>query len=136
MNLAIVKLDPESFLERFVTVDGSSVYHYDLKSKKQSVEWRHNDSLPIVFWDVKVVILVDVLPHGHTNLAMLCYFNVKTSMHSPSSKNTSMGFNFRMMTEMNGTSDLQLKTKHFFLRVLKLYDHYSKCVNVLENYVG
>lgn len=35
-NWAIIKRNPENFLARFVSVDESWVYHYDLESKSQA----------------------------------------------------------------------------------------------------
>jgi len=33
--------DPNDFLSRLVTMDKTWLYHYDLKTKQQSMEWQH-----------------------------------------------------------------------------------------------
>jgi len=57
------------------------VYHYDLETKQQSVEWRHSSShrpkkfqvqksagkvLTSTFWDQDGILLIDYLPKGQT----------------------------------------------------------------------
>jgi len=36
--------DPNDFLSRLVTMDETWLYHYDLETKQQSMEWRHSGS--------------------------------------------------------------------------------------------
>jgi len=36
--------DPNDFLSRLVTIDETWLYHYDLETKQQSVEWWHSGS--------------------------------------------------------------------------------------------
>ena len=69
----------ETFLGRIVTGDETWIHHYEPKSKRQSMEWRHPSSpktkkfkteksagkvMATVFWDIQGVILVDFLPKG------------------------------------------------------------------------
>jgi len=43
--------DPIDFLSWLVTMDETWLYHYDLETKQQSMEWRHSGSLcPKKFW--------------------------------------------------------------------------------------
>jgi len=52
------------------------LYHYDLETKQQSMEWRHNGSprpqksagkvLTSIFWDQDGIFLIDYLPKGQT----------------------------------------------------------------------
>jgi len=78
--LEFFQRDPNYFLSRLVTMDETWLYHYDPKTKQQSVEWRHSGSprpqkfrvqksagkvLASIFWD-QVGILIDYLPKGQT----------------------------------------------------------------------
>jgi len=36
--------DPNDFVSRLVTMDKTWLYHYDLETKQQSVEWQHSSS--------------------------------------------------------------------------------------------
>jgi hypothetical protein len=38
------RCDPNDFLLRLVTMDKTWLYHYDLETKQQSIEWRHSSS--------------------------------------------------------------------------------------------
>ena len=73
--------DPNDFLWQLVTMDKIWLYHYDLETKQQSVEWRHSGSprpkkfrvqksagkvLASIFWDQDVILLIDYLPKGQT----------------------------------------------------------------------
>jgi len=64
---------------RLVTVDETWLYHYDLETKQQSVEWWHSSSprpkkfrvqksagkvLALIFWDQDGILLIDYLPKG------------------------------------------------------------------------
>jgi len=64
-----------------MTMDETWLYHYDLETKQQSMEWRHNGLshpkefrvqksavkfLASIFWDQDGIILIDYLPKGHT----------------------------------------------------------------------
>ena len=70
-----------SFLVRIITGDETWVYHFEPKSKRRSMEWRHPNSprtkkfkaqksagkiTATVFWDSQSVILLDFLPKGKT----------------------------------------------------------------------
>ena len=43
-GIFFVRRDPNDFLSRLVTVDKTWLYHYDLETKQQSMEWRHSGS--------------------------------------------------------------------------------------------
>ena len=62
-------------------MDKTWLYHYDLKMKQQSLEWRHSGSphpkkfrvqkssgnvLALIFWDQDGILLIDYLPKGQT----------------------------------------------------------------------
>ena len=76
-----VRRNPNDFLSRLVTMDETWLYHYDLETKQQSVEWRNNGSpnskkfrvqksarkiLASIFWDQDSILLIDYLPKGQT----------------------------------------------------------------------
>ena len=76
-----VRRNPNDFLSRLVTMDETWLYHYDLETKQQSVEWRHNGSphptkfwvqkstgkvLTSIFWDQDGILLIDYHPKGQT----------------------------------------------------------------------
>ena len=42
--LAFYRRDPNDFLSRLVTMDETSLHHYDSETKQQSMEWRHSGS--------------------------------------------------------------------------------------------
>jgi len=42
--LEFFRHDPNDFLSGVVTIDGTWLYHYDPKTKLQSMEWRHSGS--------------------------------------------------------------------------------------------
>jgi len=42
--LEFFQRDPNDFLSRLVTMDETWLYHYDLETKQQSMEWRHSGS--------------------------------------------------------------------------------------------
>jgi len=73
--------EDQSILERTVTGDKTWVHHYDLDSKRQSMEWRHPSSPEqkkfkrqpsakkvtlTLFWDTHEPILVHFQAHGQT----------------------------------------------------------------------
>ena len=73
--------DPNDFLSRLVTMDETWLYHYDLETKQQSMEWRHSGSprskkirvqksagyvLAEIFWDQDGILLIYYLPKGQT----------------------------------------------------------------------
>jgi len=76
----------EALLYRIITGDETWAHHYEPETKKQSMEWHHPQSprkekfkmtpsagkaMITVFWDIDVVILVDVMARGETiNLDM------------------------------------------------------------------
>jgi len=66
---------------RLVTTDKTSLYHCDLVTKQQSMEWRHRGSpqpkkfrvqksagkvLASIFWDQDGILLIEYLPKGQT----------------------------------------------------------------------
>ena len=72
--------DRNNFLLQLVTMEETGLYHYDLETKKQSMEWRHNVSprpknsvqksagkvLASIFWDQDGILLIDYLSKGQT----------------------------------------------------------------------
>jgi len=77
--LEFFRRDPNDFLLRLATMDETWLYHYDPKTKQQSVEWRHSSSpcptkfrvqkstgkfLASIFWDQDGILLNDYLPKG------------------------------------------------------------------------
>jgi len=73
--------DPNDFLLRLVTMDKTWLYHYDLQTKQESMEWWHSGSpcrkkfrvqksagkvLASIFWDQDGILLIDYLPKGQT----------------------------------------------------------------------
>ena len=71
--LEFFQRDPNDFLWRLVTMDETWLYHYDLETKQQSMEWRHNGSpcprkflvqksagkfLASIFWDQDGILLI------------------------------------------------------------------------------
>jgi len=42
--LEFFRRDPNDFLSRLVTMDETWLYHYDLETKQQTMEWRHSGS--------------------------------------------------------------------------------------------
>jgi hypothetical protein len=43
--LEFFRRNPNDFLSQLVTMDETWLYHYDLETKQQSMEWRHSGSL-------------------------------------------------------------------------------------------
>ena len=81
LGIFFVRLDPNDFLLRLVTMDETWLYHYDPEIKQQSTEWRHSGSprpkkfrvqkfagkvLASIFWDQDGILLIDYLPKGQT----------------------------------------------------------------------
>jgi len=79
--LKFFQRDPNDFLSRLVTMDETWLYHYDLETKQQSMEWRHSGSpcpkkfqvqksagkvLTSIFWDQDGILLIDYLPKDQT----------------------------------------------------------------------
>jgi len=79
--LELFRRDPKNFLSRLVTMDETSLYHYDPETKQQSMEWWHSGSphpqkfwvqksagkfLTLIFWDQDGILLIDYLPKGQT----------------------------------------------------------------------
>ena len=77
--LEFFRRDSNDFLSRLVTMDETCLYHYDLETKQQSMEWQHCGSPPpkkfrvqksagkflvSIFWDQDGILLVDYLPKG------------------------------------------------------------------------
>ena len=73
--------DPDDFLPRLVTMEETWLYHYDPKTKQQSMEWRHSGTsgpkkfrvqkstgkvLVSIFLDQDGILLIDYLPKCHT----------------------------------------------------------------------
>jgi len=80
-HLEFFRCDPNDFMSRLVTMDGTWLYHYDSETKQQSMEWRHSDSpcrkkfrvqkcagnfLAPIFWDQDGILLIDYLPKSQT----------------------------------------------------------------------
>jgi len=79
--LEFFRCDPNDFLSRLVTMDGTWLYHYDPETKQQSMEWRHSGSprpkkfrvqksarkfIASIFWDQDGILLIDCLLNGQT----------------------------------------------------------------------
>ena len=79
--LEFFQRDLNNFLSWLVTTVETWLYHYDLESKQQSMEWPHSSSprpkkfrvqksavkvLPSIFWDQDSILLTDYLPKGQT----------------------------------------------------------------------
>jgi len=73
--------DPNDFLSLLVTMDETWLYHYDPKTKQQSMEWRHGGLprpkksrvqksagklLASIFCDQDGILVIDYLPKGQT----------------------------------------------------------------------
>jgi len=73
--LEFFQRDPNDFLSRLMTMDETSLYHYDLETKQQSMEWWHSGSacptpknfwvqksagkvLASIFWDQDGILLI------------------------------------------------------------------------------
>jgi len=85
--LKYVRLNPNNFLSRLVTMDKTWLYHHGPETKQQSVEWRHNGSLrpkkfrvqksagkvhASIFLDQDGIVLLGYLPKGKTINAEYC----------------------------------------------------------------
>ena len=74
--LEFFRRDPNNFLLRLVTMDETWLYHYDLETKQQSVDWRHSsspcpkNSSAKFCWKSSLLdflgLLIDYLPKGQT----------------------------------------------------------------------
>jgi len=80
--LEFFQRDPNDvLLGAMVTMDETWLYHYDLETKQQSVEWQHRGLpcpkkfrvqkstgkiLASIFWDQDGILLIDYLPKGQT----------------------------------------------------------------------
>jgi len=79
--LEFFRHDPNDFLSQLVTIDETWLYHYDLETKQQSMEWRHSGSshtkklrlqksagkvLTSIFWDQDSILIIDYPPKGQT----------------------------------------------------------------------
>jgi len=100
----------DSFLDRIITGDKTWCHHHEPESKRQSMDWRHVNSpskkkfktLPsagkvmcTVFWDRKVVILLDFLEPGQTinsyrYIATLTKLNARISSQAREEDNLSL----------------------------------------------
>ncbi|UYV79086.1 hypothetical protein LAZ67_17001076 [Cordylochernes scorpioides] len=80
-NLALFEVNPDEFVNRFVTMEETWAHHFTPESKQQSMKWRHSGSPPprkaktvpsagkvmvSVFWDSEGVLLLDFLNKGQT----------------------------------------------------------------------
>lgn len=79
-NLDIFNVDPKNFRYKYLTIDKTYVFHFDLKSKRQNVEWMHTHLPPTRKFRVlspagKVtdsvfcengVLLIDYVPRGES----------------------------------------------------------------------
>ena len=88
--LEVYNANPEDFHTRLVTGDETWLHHWDLATKKESMQWKHPGSPPpkkfctqpsaskvmtTVFWDAKGIILIDYKPAG-TSITGEYYANV------------------------------------------------------------
>ena len=79
--LEFFRCGPNDFLSRLVTMDETWLYHYDLETKQQSVDWWHSGSprpkkfrvqkstgkvLASIFWDQDGILLIDYFSKGQT----------------------------------------------------------------------
>ena len=79
--LSQYEAEGDSFLDRIITGDETWCHHYEPESKRQSMKWRHVNSLSnkkfktllpagkvmcAVFWDRKRGIVLDFLEPGQT----------------------------------------------------------------------
>ena len=100
------KAEGDSFLDRIITGDETWCHHYELESKRQTIEWRHVNSqlkkkfktLPsagkvmcTVFWERKGVMLLDFLEWGQninsdSYIAMLSKLKARISRVRPEKK--------------------------------------------------
>jgi len=80
-DLEFFRRDPNDFLLQLLTMDETWLYHYDLETKQQSMEWWHSSSprpkkfrvqksvgkfFASIFCDQDGILLVDYLPKGQT----------------------------------------------------------------------
>ena len=80
-NLAHFETNPDSFLERFFTQVKCWFYHFEIKTKRQSMQWKHPSSpfpkkakvvlsaekvAASVFWDAKGIVFIDYLQKRRT----------------------------------------------------------------------
>ena len=77
-NLARFEADPDRFVEHFLTQNECWVHHFELETKRQSMQWKHSTSPPkkakvvssagkvmaSVFWDAKAFVFIDYLQKG------------------------------------------------------------------------
>ena len=95
----------ENFLSHVVKGNETWVSHEDPKSKQQSMEWRHTSSprktkfkqttstrevMWTMFWDRKVILLVDFLPQGSTINAGVCCNTLQKLHHMIQNKRRGM----------------------------------------------
>ena len=91
--LACFEAEGETFVSWIVTADETWVHHFELETKRQSIEWYHPQSLwkkkfknlsmgrvmITVFWDCEGVILVDTMLRGMT-FNSDAYFRMQTEL--------------------------------------------------------
>ena len=80
-NLARFEVDPDRFVERFLTQDECWVHHFEPETKRQSMQWKHSTSpapkkakvvpsagkvMTSVFWDAKGIVFIEYLQKGKT----------------------------------------------------------------------
>ena len=80
-NLARFEVDPDRFVERFLTQDELWVHHFEPETKRQTMQWKHSTShapkkakvvssagkvMVSVFWDAKGIVFIDYLQKGKT----------------------------------------------------------------------
>jgi len=90
----------EAFLSQIVTGDETWAHHYELETKRQSVEWHHPQSprkkkfkttpsagklIVAVFWDIDGVILVAVMARGENQFGCIHQNTPKTKTELPAS---------------------------------------------------
>ena len=101
--------DPNDFLLRLVTMDETWLYHYDLETKQQSMEWRHSGSprpqkIPSVkirwkssrldFLGSRRHPLIDYLPRAKLStrsITYLCWCNLRTFCRKNAAGSSTIG---------------------------------------------
>jgi hypothetical protein len=78
--LSCYEADDESLFSRIVTADETWIHHFELETKRRSLEWHHPTSrrkkfkvapsagkaMATLSWGAEGVILADIMPRGQT----------------------------------------------------------------------
>ena len=93
-NLELLTEDPEHFFQRLVTRDETWVYHRDLESKMESMQWKRKTSptpknsrvekfagkvMATFYWDEKGLLLLEFMPQK-TTITGQTYANTITAL--------------------------------------------------------